>query len=215
MVIELRARSDPRSRSRSASESLNLKDVTKRNGLVLACTLLLFGHDASGASKTSTVVLDSSHRFRFELGYGWSKQDLPKSQVVNERDRELDSELEGAVEILARLDHLGHGQHATVVRVNYQNDAAWRGHREFFTNVERGLLDASPGAFHVRRVRGKLGRVPHLDVFFRQKKSAAAQEVSVRFLFFRRYTLIATIGGPSRYRRLAASAISRFTPYFL
>ncbi len=184
-------------------------DVVKPNWLVLGlvCSSLLPGQDASGAAKTPTVVLDSSHRFRFELGYGWSKQDSSDLQA-------LDKGEEGTVEVLARLHHLAHGQHATVVRVNYQNHAAWRGHREFFAHVEQGLLDASPGASHVRRVRGKLGRVPHLDVFFGQKNSPTA-EVSVRFLFFRRYTLIATIGGPRRYRHLATHAIEQFTPYFL
>lgn len=105
-----------------------------------------------------------------------------------------------------------------VTRVDHPNRAAWRSERTFFSQVERGVARAADGYRRLHRRRGRLGRVPHLDLRFRRRTADGREVVAMRFLFFRRYSLILTVSTEAdrarRQRRTVRRLVRSFVPYF-
>jgi hypothetical protein len=79
--------------------------------------------------------------------------------------------------------------------------------------VERGVERVTPGYKRLRRTLSMNGIVPVLDLAYRR----AAGETASRFLFFRRHTIVLSIGleadAPRAVRRAAEAMVKSFVPF--
>jgi hypothetical protein len=104
----------------------------------------------------------------------------------------------------------------TIARGTFVNSRAWRRKSDFYKEVEAGLAAAAPGLTRTHRRVFRAGRVPALDLRYRNKGTGAV--LLTRYLFFRRYTLVLTAtsqaGTTSRQRRVIKSVVQTFKPYF-
>jgi len=110
-------------------------------------------------------------------------------------------------------------QTLSITRINSSNHAAWRGKRSFFAGVETGVRSNAPGYRALKKRRGRLGRVPHLDLIFEYDADGDTKiTVAMRFVFFRRYTLVLAVDTPARryrkHRRAVRKLTKSFKPYF-
>lgn len=161
--------------------------------LALALGLTL---GAQGSAARAETFRHDDHRFELALGDDWQRD----GDALTWRNPST-------------------AQTLTITRIDSSNYAAWRGRRSFFTGVEQGVIDAAPGYRALRKRRGKLGRVPHLDLWFEyQPADSEPLAVAMRFVFFRRYTLVLAIDTPAeRYRKQRArlrQLTKSFKPYF-
>lgn len=182
-----------------------------RSGLLVSLLVSLFvsafaSTTVADGKPTTTdgAVLDGANRFQVELGPTWIGASGPAATATS---------TEGEVFVVGKWSRPDISATVTVLRVNFGNRGAWRGDKQFFSNVEKGVVGSTPGIRSVKRSRGKVGIVPHLDLrFLRQSKESP--HASMRFLFFRRYTLIATVTGTRASKRTAARVVKSFKPYF-
>lgn len=84
-------------------------------------------------------------------------------------------------------------------------------------DVERGLERATQGFRRVRRQAGQTGGVPTLDLWYERRRPSGPALMLSRFLFFRRHSMVVSIGlepGARRSERRAAQAMLKsFTPF--
>jgi hypothetical protein len=110
------------------------------------------------------------------------------------------------------------GQRLTVSRINHPNLAAWKKKKHFFEQVVRGLAANTQGFRLRRQKRRKAGLVPVLELAFYRKGKLAKESVWMRFLFFRRYTIVAVSALPANAKRSlrlqANRAVDSLQPYF-
>jgi hypothetical protein len=159
-----------------------------RAALLAALGMLAAATGSAGPAVAGVRV--SAHQFQHADLDGWSE--LP---VTGRRD---DTE--------TALVVAGH-RHATgallaITRMNVSNQRAWRQDDGFFAEVEAGVERASPGYDRFHRKQHRAGSVPVLDLAFRQRTARGREVVLMRFLFFRRYTVVFALRAPaSAYRR--------------
>ncbi len=124
---------------------------------------------------------------------------------------------QGAETTLIAFESVPSGRLLTVTRVDFPNRRAWRNDSDFYDEVEQGVEKASKAYKRLARKRLKLGRIPVLELTFR-RASADYPVIATRFMFFRRYTLIAsvayTIDAYKAHRRSDAKMLASFKPYF-
>ncbi len=125
----------------------------------------------------------------------------------------------GSARILGRYRHPPSGAYFALTRTDYPNPRAWRRNNEaFMAEVESGVVEQAKGFRPLYRRSQRLGRVPSLDLGFRQRSPRGREVVLIRFLFFRRYTLSLALRVPAKsYRRYGSqhrSLMSGFVPYF-
>ena len=170
-----------------------------RHGLAALAVVALGGPAQAGGDG---VVESAEHQFRLALGADWARiSPAPGPEQIIESRVQADT-----------------GRTLVVVRMDYPNPDAWRGRRSFFDAVEAGFRSACVGYRRLRVHRGRLQRVPVLDLAFSRERDGARQTVQVRALFFRTYSLVLVITSPGSrrhaLRELRAQA-AEFRPFFV
>jgi hypothetical protein len=140
------------------------------------------------------AVTDAENRYRLEVPAGWQRAQAPAGSLAAWRARD------GALMVVTRLD--------------FPNRDAWRRKKPFFDQVERGVREESRSYRRIRQRRHRLGRVPAMDLEF-SRASDSHPAVVMRFVFFRHYTLVLSLGAAGEDRRRALRAVAEtFAPYF-
>lgn len=155
---------------------------------------------AAPAARADEVVREADDYYQLTVPRGWTAVE-PAA---------------GAEEIVLARAQAATGQALALTRVAYPNrhrkDEAYR------NQVVAGLAAATRDYKQLSRRDRTVSTVPVTDVVFRHRASTGARVTSVRFLFFRTFTLILTVAGPAdgheRTRRTTAALISSFQPYF-
>lgn len=166
-------------------------------GGALALALLGLPADAGprrGERPPAGAVTDSAARYQIVLARGWRPTRVPEGT-------------------LAAYQSPGGAAQLAITRVT--TGTRWRDAGALAVEVERGVEAASPGYRRLRRREGASSEVPTLELSYERR--ADPGRILSRYLFFTRYTVVATIGlgaGASRAERRAAEAMLRsFKPY--
>ena len=163
----------------------------------LAVALLLAVVTAAQAgeppSPPAGTLQDGEHAFQIVVTPGWLPVPAPEGTLHGYREPGG-----GAVLAITRVE-LGRAGEANRPRM--------------VDEVERGVERATPGYRRIKRALSMDGIVPVLDLVYRR----AAGETLSRLLFFRRHTVVLSIGldaGAPRAARKAAEAMVRsFKPF--
>jgi hypothetical protein len=159
--------------------------------LVCAAAPVLAGDDTSGHR-------DAKNQFQLQIPPSWKSA-------------------RGADGTLLAFESTPSGRLLTVTRVDFPNRRAWRKDKTFYEEVERGVEESSKQYKRLARKTRKHGKVPGLDLTFR-RASADYPVVAMRFLFFRRYTLIVSLAysdaAYKAHRQSGSKLVSSFKPYF-
>jgi hypothetical protein len=105
-----------------------------------------------------------------------------------------------------------------VTRVAAPNGDAWRDatRAAYADDVEAGVRSAVPGYRRRSRAVRDLRGVPALDLSFRRTVDGTVEVVAMRVVFFRNYSVTATVAVPdaqwNRARRATEAAIAAFAP---
>jgi hypothetical protein len=167
-------------------------------GGALALALLGVAADAGphrrGKRPPADAVTDRAARYQIVIAPGWRQTRIPEGT-------------------LAAYQSPGGTAQLTITRIS--TGTRWREASALAVEVERGVEKASPGYRRVRRRAGESAEVPTLELTY--ERSADPGRILSRYLFFTRYTVVATIGLGSRAsraeRRAAESMLRSFMPY--
>jgi hypothetical protein len=106
------------------------------------------------------------------------------------------------------------GTHVVITRAGAYNPQAWsaRGREKYCDEVERGVSGATDGYQRKRRTVQKVNGVPTMDLEISRKVDGVREEVVMRFLFFRTYTLTLAAVLPSKDKSSVTSILKSFGP---
>ncbi len=159
--------------------------------LILALTLPAL---AQSALAQPSAPLDTERRFSLQPPSGFvASSPPPKSQALHY--------------FLAEP-----GIVASVTRFDSANRAAYQRRRstEFIRQIEAGLAKNVPGYTSHRRLRfRRIERTPVLDLEF--IRDASPERVYMRFLFYHRFTVVATASIPAKAARTARRRAQAFS----
>jgi hypothetical protein len=102
------------------------------------------------------------------------------------------------------------GAHVVITRAGAHNPLAWseRSRPKYADQVEAGVTAATDGYIRKRRTIQKVNGVPVMDLELSRKVAGVREDVVMRFVFFRTYTLtLAAV--MSRKDRPAVDAIAK------
>lgn len=166
-------------------------------GAALGAALLAL--TTTAAADGAPPLRDPGNRFTIELPAGARPAPLPEGVVLARR--------------------LAGGLTVTVSRIEHPNRDARRGVDRYFEQVERGVAEATPHYRRLGKTLHRIGQVPVLDLHVRRGPREARERVSMRFLFFWRYSLVLTVAGPERAvakaRRPVRRLLASFQPYIV
>lgn len=170
--------------------------ILRAASLVAAVSCLL----PSGSAHAGEELRDATEYYQLDIPDGWvASQPAP-----------------GAEDILLARTQAALGQALAVTRVRYPNPRRTR--EEYRDQVVAGIRAATRDFTKLTRRDRTLATVPVTDVVFRHRTDSGARVTSVRFLFFRTFTVMLTVTGPAdghrRSRRATAALVSSFQPYF-
>ena len=141
----------------------------------------------------SGTLQDAEHAFQIVVAPGWLPLAAPQGTLAGYREP-------GGTAVLA----------ITRVELGRSGEA---NRPRMVDEVERGVERATPGYRRVKRALSMNGIVPVLDLAYRR----ADGETVSRFLFFRRHTVVLSIGldkgAPRAVRKAAEAMIRSFTPF--
>jgi hypothetical protein len=166
--------------------------VTRSAAIVVGGALVA----AVSGDASAEALEHAEHRFELGVPDGWARDG--DALVWNNADT---------------------GERMTVTRIGAPNGDAWRGSKAFFATIESGVVAGATGYKSIKRKRSKAGRVPTLDLWFENQTSRGDDVVTVmRFLLFRRYSVVLAVDTPAttwKQRRRAMRRIARgFKPWF-
>ncbi len=121
------------------------------------------------AKQPKKVHVDADQHYQIDIPQGWVAQP-----------------------VTSLLLHLQNKHsHMTVSRIDAPNLLAWRrkSSKSFISEILSGL---APGTTLLSHHVSRQARVPTLDLHFSRKQNAEVHFVWMRFLLYRRYTLVAT-----------------------
>lgn len=171
--------------------------MSRRAAAVAASVLLLL---LAPAARADEVVREADDYYQLTVPRGWSAIE-PAA---------------GAEDIVLARAHAATGQALAVTRVAYPN--RHRKDKAYRDQVVAGLAAATRDYKQLSRRDRTLSTVPVTDVVFRHRAASGVRVTSVRFLFFRTFTLILTVAGPAeghdRAKRATAALLSSFQPYY-
>lgn len=139
------------------------------------------------------TLQDGEHAFQIVFAAGWLPVPAPEGTLAGYR------EPGGAAVLALTRVELGRAGEANRPRM--------------VDEVERGVERATPGYKRLKRTLSMDGIVPVLDLAYRR----ASGETVSRFLFFRRHTMVLSIGlepgAPRAVRKAAEAMVKSFTPF--
>jgi hypothetical protein len=162
--------------------------MVRRSSAAL-CAALLAGAVAPVAAEP---LVDPKNHYRLDLGDDWAV------------------ERSGEPPQLLSLRHRS-GARAVLTRTNFPNRPAWRRRAHYFDDVVAGIKANTAGFALHRRKRGRLKKIPYLDVVYRREHDSRPL-VHTRFLFYRTFTLILTASSSPAGRRSAARLVRSLGP---
>ena len=147
---------------------------------------------ANGA--VAETIRDRKNRFRFELPRGF----------VAEPAATTSTDKVARQQVLHAYRHPD-GTRIRVSKARFWNLRAWRRDRNFFDEVEQGVLAAAPGYQRIRKRVHRQRRLPIMDLQLRH--AGTEHRLTIRFLFHRRYTIALAVhtNAHARKRRIARS----------
>lgn len=152
------------------------------------------GPQRRGKRPPPDAVTDRAAQYQIVIAPGWRQTRIPEGT-------------------LAAYQSPGGSAQLTITRVS--SGTRWRDAGALAVEVERGVENASPGYRRLRRREGESAEVPTFELSY--ERQADPGRILSRYLFFTRYTVVATIGlgaRASRPERRAAEAMLRsFSPY--
>lgn len=174
-------------------------------GALLLTTASVAGWNSRAlASRDPGLVQSPEHRYQVRLGSEWRALPVaPDSRIPQ-----------------AGFEHGASGATLAINRIDYPNLAAWR-KKSFPTyadEIEEGFRAAVRGYQRDARRTHKIGNIPSLDLTFRHRADSGDQQVHVRMIFYRRYSLSCVASIPvkarRRHQRAPRDAVASFEPYF-
>jgi hypothetical protein len=169
--------------------------VTAHRVLRVFAALLLLGGIAHAGEPTppAGTLQDGEHAFQIVVTPGWQPVPAPDGTLAGYR------EASGAAVLAITRVELGRAGESNRPRM--------------VDEVERGVERATPGYRRLRRTLTTDGIVPVLDLAYRRQ----AGETLSRFLFFRRHTVVLSIGlepgAPRAVRKAAEAMVKSFRPF--
>ena len=140
------------------------------------------------------TLQDGEHAFQIIVTPGWRPVPAPEGTLLGYREP-------GDTAFLA----------ITRVELGRSGEA---NRSRMVEEVERGVERATPGYRRLKRALSMDGVVPVLDLAYRR---GAAGETLSRFLFFRRHTVVLSIGlepgAPRAVRKAAEAMVKSFKPF--
>lgn len=177
---------------------------------------------AERAEEAADELRVAAHQFALAApGTGWRAVAQPRADEGAAR-ADADADADGAAlgpdaRLLLGFVHEGWDATLAVSRVEVANFRAWRRKAAFFDEVEAGVEAAYPGYRRTQREQQRLGRVPALDLAYRER-GGQRRLLRLRFLFFRRYTLALALRMPARtharHERRLQALVDSFAPFF-
>jgi hypothetical protein len=106
------------------------------------------------------------------------------------------------------------GALVVITRAGAYNPQAWaeRTRAKYCDEVERGVSDATNKYQRRRRSIQKVNGVPTMDLEISREVDGVKEDVVMRFVFFRTYTLTLAAVGPSKERSTLQSIAKSFGP---
>lgn len=168
--------------------------------LVVVAALLLAG--AGGEPPPSGTLQDGEHAYQVVIGAGWQPATTPEGTLVAYREA-------------------GGRGHLAITRVEVGRMG--EKHRaRMIDEVERGVERETSGYKRLKRSLTMEGIVPILDLWYERSGSTSASAsaprmILMRYLFFRRHTVVLSIGLPARpprdLRRASEVMLKSFKPF--
>lgn len=106
------------------------------------------------------------------------------------------------------------GAHVVITRAGAANPQAWleRTRAKYADQVEAGVTAATDGYQRKRRSIQKVNGVPTMDLELSRVVDGTREDVVMRFVFFRTYTLTLAAVGPSKDRGAIEAIVKSFGP---
>jgi hypothetical protein len=106
------------------------------------------------------------------------------------------------------------GGHVVITRAGAYNPQAWieRTRAKYCDEVETGVSAATDGYQRKKRSIQKVNGVPVMDLELTREVDGKREDVVMRFVFFRTYTLTLAAVGPAKDRTAIAAIAKSFGP---
>jgi hypothetical protein len=106
------------------------------------------------------------------------------------------------------------GGRVVITRANAHNPEAWleRTRARYVDAVEAGVEKATAGYKRKARTVQKVNGVPCMDLEITRTVDGVKEDVTLRFVFFRTYTLTAAAVGPKKDKAAIAAILKSFGP---
>lgn len=106
------------------------------------------------------------------------------------------------------------GAHVVITRAGAHNPLAWsvRNRTRYADQVEAGVTAATSGYTRKRRTIQKVNGVPVMDLELSRKVDGAREDVVMRFVFFRTYTLTLAAIAAKKDRAALDAIVKSFGP---
>jgi hypothetical protein len=170
------------------------------NRIAAAAAAVMVTAALSATAHADETIRDEAHYFELTVPTGFAAT----------------TPADGAETILLARTHAASGEAMAVTHVAYPNPK--RKDKAYRDQVVAGIAAATRDFRQLERSDRVLATVPVTDVVFRHRTGDEARVTSVRFLFFRTFTVMLTATGPGpsyrRAKRTRAALISSFQPYY-